>query len=368
MKRNYDLIIIGGGIMGLMTAYYASSFTNRIIILEKATVGNVDSATNGLTRSYRSDYLDPLYARLAYESRGLYQQLEVHAEEPLLIECGCLNLAKESVTPWLDKTYAAQSFQVISRMKLRATCYATLDQQAGFLYVPAVVATIKTLLKKSGISVMEQKTVERIVSGRGKVQVQVNGEEFLTQSLVMTPGRWINKVLAKVEGLGSFQIPLNLEKPLQSRYILLPPKLEERYSSSQFPVFAYLDVGIYGHPVYMGKTQGLKVGYFQPPDFKTNPNPKIQNIEDFIRECLPELAELPLIDVTDVDQCFYDVVGDDDFVLGAVPGFSNIYMGAGWRGTGFKFAPWVGKTLAQLALQAGTVYDINRFQPSRFIH
>ena len=40
--------------------------------------------------------------------------------------------------------------------------------------------------------------------------------------------------------------------------------------------------------------------------------------------------------------------------------------GVGWRGTGYKFAPWVGRVLAQLALQQGTVYDIGRFTPARF--
>jgi glycine/D-amino acid oxidase-like deaminating enzyme len=38
----------------------------------------------------------------------------------------------------------------------------------------------------------------------------------------------------------------------------------------------------------------------------------------------------------------------------------------GWRGTGYKFAPWAGRVLAQLALQQGTVYDIRRFAPGRF--
>jgi hypothetical protein len=43
-----------------------------------------------------------------------------------------------------------------------------------------------------------------------------------------------------------------------------------------------------------------------------------------------------------------------------------VFTGVGWRGTGYKFAPWVGKVLAQLALQRGTVYDIGRFTPARF--
>ena len=65
----------------------------------------------------------------------------------------------------------------------------------------------------------------------------------------------------------------------------------------------------------------------------------------------------------DVDQCDYDLVADDDFVLGAVPGFANVYVGVGWRGTGYKFAPWVGRVLFQLALQDGTVYDIAPVRP-----
>ena len=53
-------------------------------------------------------------------------------------------------------------------------------------------------------------------------------------------------------------------------------------------------------------------------------------------------------------------------MLGPVPGVENAFVGVGWRGTGYKFAPWVGRVLAELALQDGTVYDIDRFDPARF--
>ena len=59
-------------------------------------------------------------------------------------------------------------------------------------------------------------------------------------------------------------------------------------------------------------------------------------------------------------------LADDEFILGAVPGAPDVHTGVGWRGTGYKFAPCVGKVLAQLAVQRGTVYDIGRFTPARF--
>ena len=59
---------------------------------------------------------------------------------------------------------------------------------------------------------------------------------------------------------------------------------------------------------------------------------------------------MPFTRVEDVDQCDYDLVADDDFVLGAIPGAANAFVGVGWRGTGYKFAPWVGRVLAELAV------------------
>ena len=140
------------------------------------------------------------------------------------------------------------------------------------------------------------------------------------------------------------------------------------FTETQMPVFAYLDIGIYGHPVYEGKTPGVKIGFYNPPDVARTPS-QIDGVEKFVAECIPGLRDAEVVDVaaaSGVDTCWYDLVADDEFVLGAVPGADGLYTGVGWRGTGYKFAPWVGRVLAQLALQQGTVYDIGRFTPARF--
>src|SRR5260370_9529932 len=151
-----NLTIIGGGIMGLCTAYYASEFVQNITILEKATIGaeNKAAASFSYTRSIRNDYLDPLYARLAYEARQLWLELQTQATEPFIIDCGCLNIAKESITHAISETYATQSYNILKSLHLKAKTYSreTLEQQypqfdadmgrldvdAGLLYVPAI--------------------------------------------------------------------------------------------------------------------------------------------------------------------------------------------------------------------------------------
>src|SRR3989454_10711570 len=122
-KQTQDLIIIGGGIMGLCTAYAASYFTNDIILLEKSRIGNPNTASFGYTRSIRNDYLDPLYARLAYEARKLWLELQSKAAEPFIIDCGCLNIAKESITHEISETYAAQSYNILTGLHLKREAF-----------------------------------------------------------------------------------------------------------------------------------------------------------------------------------------------------------------------------------------------------
>src|SRR2546428_3026067 len=120
-EETQDLTIIGGGIMGLCTAYFASEFTENITILEKASIGeeNKAAASFSYTRSIRNDYLDPFYARLAYEARKLWVELQYRAAEAFMIDCGCLNIAKESITPKLSETYAEQSYNTLTGMHLK---------------------------------------------------------------------------------------------------------------------------------------------------------------------------------------------------------------------------------------------------------
>src|SRR5437660_11453713 len=120
-----DLTILGGGIMVLCTAYYASNLTDKVTLIEKATIAieNTNAASFSYTRSIRNDYLDPAYARLAYQARLLWLELQRLSTEPFLIVCGCLNLATASVTRNLAETYAVQSYQTLTDLHLKTAAY-----------------------------------------------------------------------------------------------------------------------------------------------------------------------------------------------------------------------------------------------------
>ena len=55
MTPVYDLAVIGGGVMGLFTAYYGATPDKKVVILERSRVGDPQTASFGLTRSIRND-------------------------------------------------------------------------------------------------------------------------------------------------------------------------------------------------------------------------------------------------------------------------------------------------------------------------
>jgi glycine/D-amino acid oxidase-like deaminating enzyme len=203
-----------------------------------------------------------------------------------------------------------------------------------------------------------------VVRHGGGIRVVTDSDLWASRSLVVTAGHGTNDVLAKLKG-ASLHVPITRDRPIEAKYLTPPAGTRDRFTSDALPVIAYLDAGIYCHPIIDGLVDKVKIGYYHPPDLPRSTT-VIDSVMSFVEHCLPALRDARIEPVDDVDGCDYDLVGDDEFVLGCVPGFPGAYVGVGWRGTGYKFAPWVGRVLAELALERGTVYDIRRFDPARF--
>ena len=364
--------------MGRFTAYHASDRGARVVVLERGWVGDPMTASYGNTRTFRNDYLEAGYARLAHEAFRLWGEFEAQTATEVLVRCGCLNIAKRSVTPDLATTYAELSHAVLKDVGLETESLdgdalrgrfpyldadmARLDVDAGVVDLPAVTRTLTRMLAERGVETVEGVETTAVVRDGDTLRVVTDAGEFVTRSLVVTAGHGTNELLARLPGCG-LQVPLTKDRPSEAKYFVPPAR--ERFTAGAMPVIAYLDAGIYCHPIVEGLVDAVKIGYYNPPDMPRGTT-SIDSIASFIEQCMPGLADAAVRDVEDVDQCDYDLVADDDFVLGAIPGVANAFVGVGWRGTGYKFAPWVGRVLADLALADSTQYDIDRFDPARF--
>jgi sarcosine oxidase len=372
-----DLVVVGGGVMGLFTAYHAARHGHRVTVLERGRIGDPHTASYGRTRSYRPDYLDPAYVRLAEEARRLWEAFERDEGVRVLVACGCLNIAKRSITPDLERTYAELSHAVLTRMGVRTRAldraalsreHPYLDADLGRLALDGGVVDLQAVrralvgaLAAHGVDVREGVELTGV---DGDLRIATDQGELTARALVVTAGHGTNDVLERIAGC-RLRVPITRDRPSEAKYLTPPPAARERFTAAHMPVIAYLDTGIYCHPIVPGLVDAVKIGYYNPPDMPRRAT-EIDSVRSFVERCLPGLRDAETHDVEDYDGCDYDLVADDEFVLGAVPGVPRAYVGVGWRGTGYKFAPWVGRTLAQLAVQAGTVYDIARFSPARF--
>jgi glycine/D-amino acid oxidase-like deaminating enzyme len=377
-----DLLVIGAGVMGLFTAYHASQRLGRVVVLEQGRIGDPATASYGLTRSFRNDYLDSTYARLAHEAFRLWGDFEEQTATNVLVRCGCLNIAKRSVTPNLAGTYAQMSHDTLRRLGMRTESFdraslhgrfsyldadmAHLDLDAGVVDLPAVTRALTRALGERGVRTLEGIETISIARDGARIRVMTSAGEFVTRSLVLTAGHGTNDLLTMLPGCG-LQVPITKDRPREAKYLTPPAGVRDRFKAGAMPAIAYLDTGIYCHPIVDGLVDAVKIGYYNPPDMPRGAS-CIDSIASFVEQCMPGLKDATVRAVEDVDQCHYDLVADDDFVLGAIPGFTNAFVGVGWRGTGYKFAPWVGRVLAELAAQGGTAYDIDRFAPARFEH
>ena len=367
--------------MGLFTAYHAAARAAGVVVLERGRVGDPMTASYGRTRSFRSDYLDPAYARLAQEAIHLWGDFERDTGATALVRCGCLNIGKRSVTPDLDRTYAQLSFETLAQLGLETESFdaetlrrrfdyldadmAHLDAGGGVVDLTAVTAALRSALDERGVRILEGVTTTAIDPVGDSFRVSTDAGEFHARSLVVTAGHGTNDVLAALDGC-ALQVPITKDRPSEAKYFTPPADTRHRFTSDAMPVVAYLDAGIYCHPIVEGLVDAVKVGYYNPPDLPGEPA-VLSGVVDFVEQCMPGLKDAAVRDVDDVDGCDYDLVADDEFVLGAIPDVANAFVGVGWRGTGYKFAPWVGRVLAACALQGGTVYDIDRFDPARFV-
>ncbi|XP_009950452.1 PREDICTED: peroxisomal sarcosine oxidase, partial [Leptosomus discolor] len=187
--------------------------------------------------------------------------------------------------------------------------------------------------------------------------------------LIITAGAWTGALVA----------PLGLRLPLQPLRIDVCYWREKEPGSPGTgragPCFMAMGLsraphGIYGLPAleYPGL---VKVCYHHgsPTDPEErdrvppgSPRPNIALLSSFISSYLPGLEPQPAV----VETCLYTNTPDEDFILDRHPKFSNIIIGAGFSGHGFKLAPVVGKLLCELSLGEEPSHSTAPFAITRF--
>lgn len=378
MKNYFDTCIIGGGIIGLSVAANLCKQGATVLVLEARNIGHSGGSSSGLTRSFRCDYVDPAYALLATESRKRWIQLERDLDQEFLIKCGCLNFVSDKLQQG-RKSYADSSYETLRSLELPVTRLtrdqirtkypmlnideAVFDESGGVLLASKAVMAFKKLVQDKGGQILEGTKCLALEQADQSFVVKTESQDFTAKSIVVATGVWTDQALKVNDAPCLAPDLVKRSRPLACRYFIPRDTDEKSFRSDRFPVFAYLDFGLYGHPIIVGKTKGLKIGQFNP-NGSTEALPN--SLQELTEMLIPSLQSCEVRDVADTDQGFYEMTPDQNFLVGEIPGYKNLFVAAGFCGTGFKFAPVIGEHVADKVLGNSSQYNFDFCLPGRF--
>ncbi|HEV3399909.1 MAG TPA: N-methyl-L-tryptophan oxidase [Actinomycetes bacterium] len=372
-KRHWDVVVVGLGALGSAAAWALARAGARVLGLEQFAFGHHRGASHDHARIIRRSYHTPGYVRLAGLAYAAWAELEREAAERLLVTTGGLDLfpAGSAIPPgpylasleacrvpyqWLD---AAEVMRRWPAFRLDAGVHGLWQADGGI--VPAARGTqlMQRLATGYGATLLDRSPVTAVHDLGGAVEVATAGATFRAGRLVLCADAWTGGLLAQ---LGT-DLPLVVT---QEQFSYFRPADPDAFAVGRFPVWIWMDdPSFYGFPVWPGTAlkAAQDVGGRQVTattrGFDPDPAATARQA-GFLQDRLP--AATGSHDHTAT--CLYTLTPDRDFALGPLPGHDRVLVALG-AAHGFKFAPLLGRVLADLTLHDGTEVDISPFTLDR---
>ena len=225
-----EVIIVGGGVIGLLSAYRLAQVGKPVLLLESSFVGTEASwAGGGIVSPLYPWRYSPAVTALAHWSQDYYPQLG----ETLFQETGIDPEVHETGLYWLDLededaalAWAEREGRPLRRVGIDQVHLTVPALGAGFataIYMPGVAnvrnprllqALRAALAKLSNVAIVEQCPVSGFIrEGARIVGVQTAQGEMRAERVVVAAGAWSGKLL----GTLGMELPV---KPMKGQMIL----------------------------------------------------------------------------------------------------------------------------------------------------
>jgi sarcosine oxidase len=371
---HYDVVVCGLGVMGSTALYHLARRGQRVLGLDRFTLGHDRGSSHGETRIIRLAYFEhPSYVPLVRRAYELWRALETEAARPLLHVTGIAEIGPPGGT-LIEGTLAAARQHDIPHELLAAPelmqrypafhlpphYVGVVQADGGFLEAEASVQAFITRAQTHGAEVRLSEPVRAIEAANDRVRIVTDRDAIEAGSAIVAAGPWTTSLLPHIN------LPLRVTRQVLGWFAPQEPAL---FATDRFPVFLVESRhGIhYGFPSHGA---GVKVAKHHHADEAVDPDLYERGVSAFdealirtaIADHLPA-ANGPLVDAK---TCLYTVAPDGDFIIDRLPGAASIVVASPCSGHGFKFAPAIGEILADLATGLTPQCDISRFRIDRF--
>jgi len=371
LKQHYDVVIIGGGSHGLATAYYLRQHgVTDVAILEKNYIGSGAAGRN--TTILRSNYKTPEGARFYDASVKLYEGLSKELNFNLLFsQNGHLTLAHSDRAAFVmaDRAEVNRLMGIDSRFigpdevkRLAPAMSVTKDATypiVGALYHPpggiirhdAVVWGFARGADAGGAEIHPYTEVTGLERNNGRItKVRTTRGDISAGTVLNCTAGWTSLISA----MAGVRMPI-------TTHILQACVTE--------PMKPLLDVVIVSSQMHVYVSQTDRGEFLMGAEIEPWTTYRMQGTLNFLQEVTRHTLELfPQLEHARLLRSWAglcDLSPDYSPILGRTE-VENFHVSAGWGTYGFKAAPIVGKTLAELVATGRTPDLIAPFALERF--
>jgi sarcosine oxidase len=312
--------------MGSAAAWALAERGADVTIYEQFDLEHTRGSSHGRTRIFRLAYPEPQWVELAQEALAGWRELEQRAGRELLALHGLVEVCT-SVEVSSSDVLAARGIEcrLLTRDELRAR-RVELPEGWVALWQPDGGVVLADDARHAFLDVAQpQWETHHRVESLDDIDAEV---------VVVTAGAWVTKLVP--------DLPLSVTRETVAYFARdgapMPSVVELNDETRHHAMYALHD------PLYGMKAGAHRRGHVADPDVEEPADPAlVDRISGWVRERFPDVDPNPVA----AESCLYTSTEDESFVLERR---GRLVVGSACSGHGFKFAPAVGRRLAQLAL------------------
>jgi monomeric sarcosine oxidase len=374
---SFDVIVLGGGVMGVSSALALLREGKKVLLLEQFEPGHIKGSSHGDGRIVRFNYTEGIYIEMAKLAYPAWEKLSQDAGQQLLIKTGLMEYGPsgnrevlESETqlqkhgiPY-ERLSHAEAAKRFPQYRLRENTELIYQPEGAIARAtPAVLASWK-LFRENGGTAVTGRRISGIELSSERVKLTAKtGESWEAASLVLTTGSW-SKDMAAAMGIHLPLLPTH-----ETLAYFAPKEGAPSHRVGDMPVL--IDYHDAENPFYclpIVEVHGVKLGWhhtgkvIHPDDARETPEPILEGMREWIAQTFPYLNAREI----EIASCLYTNTPDYHFILDKHPVYENVAIGAGFSGHGFKFGPVIGEILAKLVLGQTPPLSLDTFRINRF--
>lgn len=381
-KKAFDVIVIGTGSMGSSACYHLASQGYSVLGIDQYEVPHELGSHTGQTRIIRKAYFEhPDYVPLLELAYKNWNKIEEESDVQLYFKTGLLYFGESDnqlisgirgtsskYKIKVDEFTSTQLENQYPQFNIPENYERMVEPDAGFLIPELSILVFLEQALQKGAVIKQNEKVLSYSSENSCIRVKTDKETYECKKLIITAGAWTGQIIPDLTP------QLKVTKQMIA---WVKPKKRESFELGKFPCWMVVPPkgkGLYyGFPFlpedHFEPPTGIKIAHHYPGDVanldhvnRTISKEEEQNLIQFIAEFIPDGYKTLSASKT----CLYTYSPDEHFIIDNLPENENVIIASGFSGHGFKFSSAIGEIVSDLAIRAGTEYQIDFLRASRF--